>query len=177
MVRHGRAQFNAPNPWDPGLDDLGREQAAATARSLAPLGPLPILSSPLARAQETAAALAKLWDAPVATEPRVAEIPFPTRDLAERRRWLRQAMAGGWADLSDELQAWRRNLVACIASQGRDCVVFCHFIAINVAVGAALEDDRLVVFQPDNASVTTLSNAGGRLTLKRLGQEASTKIN
>ncbi len=177
MVRHGRAQVGAPNPWDPGLDELGRQQAAATAQALAPLGPLPILSSPLARAQETAAALAKLWDAPVATEPRVAEIPFPTRDLAERRRWLRQAMAGGWADLSDELQTWRRNLVACIAGQAQDCVVFCHFIAINVAVGAALGDDRLVVFQPDNASVTALSVTGGKLALKCLGREASTKIN
>ena len=177
MVRHGRAQVDAPDPWDPGLDALGRRQAATTARALAPNGPLPILSSPFARARETAAVLAKLWDAPVATEPRVAEIPFPTKELAERRRWLRQAMAGSWADLSDDLRAWRRELVACIASQAQDCVVFCHFIAINVAVGAALQDDRLVVFQPDNASVTTLSNAGGKLRLTSLGREAATKVN
>ena len=38
-----------------------------------------------------------------------------------------------------------------------DVTVFCHFIAINVAVGAALGDDRLIVFRPDNGSITKIA--------------------
>ena len=177
MVRHGRAETNAPDPMDPGLDDLGRRQAVETAAALAPKGPLPILSSPFARARETAAALAGLWQAEVAIEPRVAEIPFPTTDLAQRRIWLRQAMAGRWSGLDDDLQNWRRDLVDCVAHLERDCVVFCHFIAINVAAGAAQGDDRLVVFQPDNASVTVFNNDDGELQLLDFGREAATKVN
>ena len=177
MVRHGRAETGAANPLDPGLDDLGRRQAGETALALQEKGPLPIYSSPFARARQTAAALAALWDAEVSIEPRVAEIPFPTTDLSERSRWLRQAMAGGWANLSQDLQLWRRRLVDCVAGLERDCVVFCHFIAINGAVGAAQQDDRLVIFHPDNASVTTFSNEGGKLRLLELGRQSTTKIN
>lgn len=177
MVRHGRAETGAANPLDPGLDALGRRQAEKTALALQAKGPLPIYSSPLARARQTAAALAALWEVEVGVEPRVAEIPFPTTDLAERSRWLRQAMAGGWASLSQDLQLWRRRLVDCVAGLDRDCVVFCHFIAINVAVGAAQQDDRLVIFHPDNASVTSFSNDGDKLRLIELGRTAATKIN
>ena len=177
MVRHGRAEAGTANPLDPGLDALGRRQAGETALALQGKGPLPIFSSPLARARQTAAALAALWDTPVSIEPRVSEIPFPTTDLAERSRWLRQAMTGGWASLGQDLLLWRRRLVDCVASLERDCVVFCHFIAINVAVGAAQGDDRLVIFHPDNTSVTTFSNDGGRLRLVELGRQSKTKIN
>lgn len=177
MVRHGRAETGAANPLDPGLDALGRQQAEETALALQAKGPLPIYSSPLARARQTAAALAALWEVEVGVEPRVAEIPFPTTDLAERSRWLRQAMAGGWASLSQDLQLWRRQLVDCVAGLDRDCVVFCHFIAINVAIGAAQQDDRLVIFHPDNASVTSFRNDGDKLRLIELGRSATTKIN
>ena len=177
MVRHGRADAQAQNPRDPGLDDLGRRQAGETAAALAPKGPLPIHSSPFARARETAAALAELWDVEVAIEPRVAEIPFPMTDLAERGAWLRRAMAGRWSSLDEYLQAWRRDLVDCVTRLDRDCVVFCHFIAINVVAGAAQDDDRLVIFQPDNASVTVFNNGGGELRLLEFGREATTKVN
>ena len=177
MVRHGRADAAAENPRDPGLDDLGRQQARDTAAALARKGPLPIYSSPFARAQETAAALANLWQVDVTTEPRVAEIPFPMTDLAERSAWLRRAMAGRWSGLDDYLQTWRRELVDCVANLDRDCVVFCHFIAINVAAGAAKGDDRMMIFQPDNASVTVFNNDGGELRLVEFGREAATKVN
>ena len=176
MVRHGRADAAAENPRDPGLDDLGRQQAGETAADLAPKGPLPIYSSPFARAQETAAPLAALWQVEVAIEPRVAEIPFPMADLAERGAWLRQAMAGRWSGLDDYLQTWRRELVDCVANLDRDCVVFCHFIAINVAAGAAQGDDWMMIFQPDNASVTVFNNDGGQLRLLEFGREATTKV-
>ncbi len=175
MVRHGRAQ--ADGSLDPGLDDLGREQARATAAELQPKGPLPIFSSPFSRARQTSEALAALWQQHVVIEPRVAEIPFPTTDRAERAAWLGKAMAGNWLDLGDDLLAWRAALVDCLQSMPTDCVIFCHYIAINVAVGAALNDDRVVIFPPDNASVTTFDNSSDTLHLVELGREAQTLVN
>ena len=49
LVRHGRAAGGWDDDLDPGLDDLGRAQAEAMADLVAPLGPLPILVSPLRR--------------------------------------------------------------------------------------------------------------------------------
>src|SRR5262245_40708188 len=61
LVRHGHANAGFAEAYDPGLDDLGREQALAIAQGLAPLGPFPILTSPLKRARETTTPLAVLW--------------------------------------------------------------------------------------------------------------------
>ena len=138
---------------------------------------MPVYSSPLARARETAEPLAALWDAAIIIEPRVAEIPSPNKQLAERSAWLRQAMAGSWSDLDDELQAWRGELVHCVENLADDCVVFCHFIAINVLAGAARDDDRMILFAPDNGSVTRISNESDRLTIIELGRTAQTSVN
>jgi len=177
MVRHGKAASGFGAHLDPGLDDLGQIQAEATAQVLAPLGPMPVLSSPLARALETAQPLAALWQTEIRIEPRVAEIPSPTSDLAERVAWLQEIMPGRWSDLNADLQNWRQALVSCLLEQTQDSVVFCHFIAINVAVGAAQDDDRIVIFSPDNGSVTVLSTDGGRLAVVNLGNTAATQVN
>ena len=60
----------------------------------------------------------------------------------------------------------------CVAAFATDVTVFCHFIAINVAVGAALGDDRLIVFRPDNGSITKIAANNGKLELVALGSEA-----
>ena len=54
--------------------------------------------------------------------------------------------------------------------------MFCHFVAINVAVGAARSDDRMVQFRPDNGSVTRIAVVDGRLRVIELGREASTLV-
>ena len=90
MIRHGRAAASWDEDLDPGLDDTGHAQAAGMAEAMAPLGPLPILLSPLKRTRETAAPLETLWAAGT-VEPRVAEVPSPDLDLGERREWLNRA--------------------------------------------------------------------------------------
>jgi len=177
LVRHGKAAAGFGTHPDPGLDDTGRAQAESTARALGDLPQMPVLSSPLARAQETARPLCALWQCDYSLEPRVAEIPSPTEDLAARSAWLSQAMAGGWDELDEPLQQWRRDLASCLLEYQQDVVLFSHFVAINAAVGAALNDERMVIFRPDNASVTTLSNSGGALSVIELGGEALTKVN
>ena len=179
MVRHGRAAAGFGSHRDPGLDDVGRAQAEATAEELAARfeEPVPIYSSPLMRAQETAAVLARRWGSEVILEPRVAEIPSPTQDLRERARWLQGVMAGRWADLPPDLIRWRQEMIDCVLGFETDAVVFCHFIAINVVVGAATGDEKLIVFQPDNASATDIGTDGSQLELIKIGREANTRVN
>jgi len=177
LVRHGKAAAGFGAHLDPGLDDLGRRQAAATARVLAPHGPLQIYSSPLARARETASPLTERWGSEPIIEPRVSEIPAPTDDLRERSAWLATVMPERWENLDQRLHLWRQALLDCLLDMQDDSVVFCHFIAINVAVGAATRDDRMICFRPDNGSVTRLANHDGNLRLIELGREAETHVN
>ncbi|MCZ6888590.1 MAG: histidine phosphatase family protein [Gammaproteobacteria bacterium] len=177
MVRHGKAAAGFDGHLDPGLDDLGRSQAEAVAQLLQPVGPLPVFSSPLARAQETAAPLAQLWQEQPVIEPRVAEIPSPIADLAARSTWLRGVMQERWSNLNDDLKSWRRDMIECITGFEGDCVVFCHFIAINVIVGAATGADEMISFRPDNGSVTILTTTADTIELVELGREADTRVN
>jgi len=178
LVRHGKAAAGFGDHPDPGLDATGQSQAAATAHTLeAEHSPMPIYSSPLARARETALPLAAHWNRDIIIEPRVAEIPSPSKDLTSRTGWLRRVMAGRWTDLDADLQRWRQELVDCVLAMPEDSVVFSHFIAINVVVGAAQNDDRVVVFSPDNASITGIRTDSGRPELISQGRSASTHIN
>ncbi len=179
MVRHGRAAAGFGEDMDPGLDDLGRSQAAAVAENLKSLGPLPILSSPLKRCRETSAPLAALWSKTPVIEPRVAEIPSPPgMSLEERVVWLRKHMGGHWTGSAPDLETWRDACVGAVLALTEDAVVFSHYVAINVLMGAAMGDDRVVVFSPDNCSVTVFDNGGGKLRLLEKGGEASlTRVN
>lgn len=178
LVRHGRAAAGFGEATDPGLDELGRTQAVEVAEKLAPLGPLPILTSPLKRTRETAAPLATLWQNEPLVEETVAEIPSPAgMTLDQRVIWLRAFMGGSWRDANLRLAEWREAVIAALVKVPHDTVIFSHYIAINVAAGAALDDDRVVVFSPDNCSVTVFDRAGGKLRLVEKGHEGRTKVN
>jgi broad specificity phosphatase PhoE len=179
IVRHGRAAAGFGEDMDPGLDDLGRTQAEGAAQRLRGLGPRLILSSPLKRAQETAIPLAKIWARTPVIETAVAEIPSPKGvSLEDRVAWLRKLMAGSWRDVTPELAAWREACIAAVASVKEDAVIFSHYVAINVLFGAATADDRVVAFSPENCSITSFDNAGGKLKLLDKGSEASlTRVN
>lgn len=178
MVRHGRAAAGFGESHDPGLDELGRKQAEEVTHELAPRGPLPIICSPLRRTRQTAAPLTKLWRVEPVIEQAVAEIPSPTHNLQERVAWLREFMAGSWRNATPALAQWREDVIATLLAIEEDTVIFSHYIAINVAVGAASEDDRVVIFSPDNCSVSVLENGRGSLRLVEKGREAPlTKVN
>jgi len=178
MVRHGRAAATFGEAHDPGLDDLGRSQAEEVAKKLAPLGPLAIISSPLARTRETAAPLAKSWNREPLIEEAVAEIPSPGLDLAERAQWLRKFMAGSWRAATPPLAQWREDVIAALVELKQDTVIFSHYVALNVAIGAATGDDRVTSFSPENCSVTIFETAGEKLALIEKGREAPlTKVN
>jgi broad specificity phosphatase PhoE len=176
-VRHGQAASGWGLEKDPGLDDLGRSQAQTAARKLATLGPLPIISSPRARARETAMPLARLWNLEPAIEKRVGEIRFPCETPADRIQWLKEVMVDQWQNLDPDLHQWRREVIEALLTIETDTVVFTHYIAINTAVGHAIDDERVVSFSPDNASITVLETDGNKLCLVARGEEAGTRVN
>ena len=177
LVRHGKAAAGWSDDLDPGLDDLGRQQAQAMADRLHLFGPLPLYSSPLRRCYETAEALGDRWGVEPTVTPDVGEVESPTTDLAARGAWLQTFMGSTWAAQPDELHAWRRRVLDFLRSlEGQDAVVVSHFIAINVVVGAALGDDRVVCFAPDNCSWTVIDVDGGSFQVVELGRQATTEV-
>jgi broad specificity phosphatase PhoE len=177
LVRHGRASAGWDTDPDPGLDEIGARQAADVAVSLEGFGPLPIVSSPLLRCRETAAELARLWDVEPVVESAVGEIPSPEgRGMADRIDWLRAAMRGTWTALGPRYVAYQERVVRTLVDLDTDSVVFSHFVAINVAIGSALSDDRLVLRSLDNCSVTIVDVVDGALQLVESGREADTLI-
>jgi broad specificity phosphatase PhoE len=177
LVRHGQAAAGFGDHRDPPLDDLGREQAAAVADVLAPLGPLPIFTSPMLRCQQTSAPLAARWDIEPVVESAVSEVTSPVDDLGGRVDWLRGFLGGSWADVDATTTAWRDGVVDWVRAVDDDCVVFSHFVGINAVIGNATADDRVTCLRVANTAVTTISNDGGRLTLLEAPTEMTTKVN
>ena len=179
LIRHGEPSgtWGQAGDPDPGLTDLGRKQAEGAAETLIKLGPKTIVSSPLKRAQETAAPFERLVGAKAAIAQAVAEIPTPSSvAFAQRADWLRGLMAGEWGAVTPQLQTWRSGVVAYLTSLPEDTAVFSHFVAINVALGAAIGDDRVVCFRPAHASITVLETKGCSISLVELGETAESAV-
>lgn len=165
LVRHAEAEAGWGDAADPGLSEGGRAQAGAMADGLAPAGPLPLVTSPLRRARETAAALEARWRTIALVDPGVGEIPSPTDDPAERRRWLGGALASTWPALGPRYESWRTMVAELLGGFAEDTVVVTHFVLINVALGRALGRHEVVVADVANASVTVIDNRDGELAL------------
>jgi len=177
LVRHGRAAAGWNVDPDPGLDELGQRQAGRVAHLLAASGPLAVVASPLRRCQETAAPLCDLWGVQAVVEPLVAEIPSPVGvAMADRVEWLREAMAGSWSKLGPRYTGFRDGVAGALLAMTVDTVVFSHFVAINAAIGAAIDDDRVVIRSLDNCSITVIEVIGATLRLVEAGHEADTLI-
>jgi len=178
MVRHGHASAGWDTAVDPSLDELGAEQAQQVGKSLAALGTMQIVSSPLARCCETAAPLASFWNVEVTIEPRVSEIPSPVGYTMESRvGWLREAMQGKWSDLDPLYSEYRNSAFDFVANLQSDTVIFSHFVAINAILGKALGDDRVLIDSLDNCSVTQFTADGaGNLHVVERGRQADTLI-
>lgn len=177
MIRHGEASASFTSDKDPGLSSLGHSQSEQAAENLQHHTISAIYSSPLRRAQETAMPLAALRSKPIIVEPRVAEVPSEGLSLEDRGPWLTQVMQGRWQDQSESLLQWRADMAAALIACTEDCAIFSHFVAINSMVALATDADEVLVFRPNNASITTFSVTDGRLSLDALGESATTQVN
>lgn len=104
LLRHGQTEMSVHNRYsgrgDPELTDLGQVQAAAAAARLAAVPDVAaVLSSPLRRARQTAAAVAEATGAPLVVRDGLIETDFGAwegltfteardRDPALHARWL-----------------------------------------------------------------------------------------
>lgn len=149
LVRHGRTSANAAGLLqghvDNPLDPLGMLQAQAIAAALQGLDRPRVVSSPLLRARQTAAAL----QLPVEIDERFIELDYggldgvPTRevDAALWARWRADAdfVPAGGESLAG-LQARVEQACGDLAADAgeRDVVVFSHVSPIKAAVAWAL---------------------------------------
>ena len=166
LVRHGRTAHNASRRLlgrlDVALDDLGRRQAEALGRVDVIAGAARVVTSPLARARETADALGP----PVSVDERWIEVDYGVYDglpLEEvpAEMWRRWREDLDWVpDAGESLAAvGRRVRDACAElvaeSRDHDVVVVSHVSPIKSAVAWALgaPDDILWRMFLDTASV------------------------
>ena len=171
FVRHGETAPNRKGLLlgrsDPPLTDRGREQADELAQRLAALEPRAVLSSPLGRAQATAAPIAAAAGHAVEVDDRLVEIDYgewdgqPLADLTAEvvSRWRADA---DFAPPGGESLRMVGGRVAgfCEERLGRDVVVaVSHVSPIKAAVTWALGvgDELAWRMRLDVASITRIA--------------------
>jgi probable phosphoglycerate mutase len=132
LLRHGQTALSAERRFagrgDIPLTDLGFEQAAAAATTLAQRGDIDlVLTSPLRRAQQTAQAVADAVGVPLSVDEDLAEADFGS--------WEGMTFSEVMARWPDEIAAWMAD--PDTAPPGGE-----SFAAVAVRVDAAL--DRLL---------------------------------
>ncbi len=184
LVRHGRTAYNAERRIvgriDVPLDELGCRQAGALGTDASLHGARRVVTSPLARARKTAAALGP----DVSVDDRWTEIDFGAYDglpLEEARsvfaNWEQDL---GWAPAGGEslLDVGRRVREACeeLWSEvvDHDVVVVSHVTPIKAAVCWALgvAEDVQAHMHLDVASICRIAARSGRPVLASFNETA-----
>ncbi len=142
LWRHGRTEWNmagrVQGQSDVPLDDVGRQQARASAARLATLGPTRIVSSDLKRATDTAAVLAEWCGVEVELDARLREMRFGAR---EGLTW-----AEAWDQMPDGMRAWVDGDESKIPDSETHVEAGDRFAeAIHEHVGVLGADETLVV--------------------------------
>lgn len=183
-VRHGRTAQNAARlllgRMDVPLDEVGRRQASALGQVDCLRSAVRVVSSPLARAMETAAAIGP----PVTVDERWAEIDYGVFDGAELA-----AAAELWAGWDADLEyrpphgesladLGRRVRAACedlwAEASERDVVVVSHVSPIKAAVAWALGVGDEICWRTflDTASITVIGPGRRGPTLRSFNETA-----
>jgi broad specificity phosphatase PhoE len=180
LVRHGEAAASWRESLDPGLSELGRQQAEDAVVALrdqqALNGSPALISSPLRRARETAEPLSAHLRRECPVHEAFREIPTPV-SLAQRQDWLRAFMRQRWSEQDESLLHWRSVMLEALNGIDGTTVVFTHFLVINTIVGALQGRDETLCFWPDHASITVLELRGGSWEVATLGREMATVVN
>jgi broad specificity phosphatase PhoE len=78
-------------------------------------------------------------------------------------------------DLDGNFKVWKSGVIEVLCEFEEDTVLFSHSIAINVVVGEATGEDRVVCFWPQNGSITTIDVEKSVLSLVKRGVEDAHK--
>lgn len=191
VVRHGRTTVNAAGRLlgraDPPLDETGVAEAEALAElARAWTGPVRVVSSPLRRCRDTAAAIAAAaGGSPVEIDDRWIELDYgeleatpladvPVETWARWRADLDFRPPGGetLAELGSRVRAACDELAS--SAEGQDVVVVTHVSPVKAAVAWALGVDDRVTWRMFVApgSVSRISVAGGRISLHGFNERA-----
>lgn len=184
LIRHAEPVRieDAAGPADPTLHERGRAQAERLARYLADEPLQGLVSSPMRRAQETAAPVAVVHNLPVVLDEELAEfdreatsyIPIEELRATKDERWL--AMVEGRLDDYDrDPVEFQRAVVAAVervidANPGRKVAIVAHGGVINAYVGHVLGIDKLMWFEPAYTSIH-------RVAASRSGVRSVTALN
>jgi probable phosphoglycerate mutase len=186
LVRHGDAI-----PHDDGdhlayadyeahpLSERGRAQARATAEFLAALRPVAVYTSPIARARETAEAIAERCGLALIAERELREVEIGHQNGAMTLQQRLIALAahaireGTWdaipgTERSANVRARMLGTLDAIAARhpGTRVAIVSHAGAINAALGAIAGATHDFLFPLANASISVLRiNAGRRLLM------------
>ena len=167
---------------DPPLAPLGLRQARAVAGFLADEPDRAIVSSPLLRAQETAAPLAEALGRPIELVDDLGEHDsgqqsyVPVHEIRETHAEMWQQMLRGDLPEFVDVEAFRvaspaRSNGSWRPTQGRGAVaVFCHAGFINVALGGYIGIPRALPFVIDYTGIS-------RITASRSGRCAVISFN
>jgi broad specificity phosphatase PhoE len=185
LIRHGQTEFNRvfsatrcdPGIRDPNLTHLGRCQAATAARALRPSSLRKLITSPYARALETAVIIAEHLNLPITVEPLIAERFFFTCDIGSplatlRGRWpniVFDHLQDPWWPRQDETEemvlrrseTFRRQ----IASEAwSDIAVITHWGFIRALTGLKVPNGAVLRIDPTRpdrvAEVVLMPEAG-----------------
>lgn len=190
VVRHAQSLGNAGVPGvgpNPGLTDLGRDQARALAEHLKSKGPVAeIWASPFARAVETASAVADAASTRIRLEPGLHEYFFAGWfDLATLRLPSLAEVAAAhprieldrdddhWWPVADEdehaLQRRLADVAARLLQQAQPgtTVLVGHGASTAALCHALIPDFQPLIAVVENASITEIRYEGERPTLVR----------
>lgn len=187
LIRHARPvrSEGAAGPADPSLSPVGRRQADALATWLTDpaLGETvdALYTSPLRRAAETAAALARAFGLDAMVEPALAEYDADATAYIPIEE-LRAAGDPRWTELPEDIAEFQSRVVDGIervvaAHPGRRVALICHGGVINVYVAAVLEAGPRMLFLPHYTSVSrVLASADGLRTLDSLNETGHLRV-
>ena len=179
LIRHGEAAQAWDEAPDPILSQNGINQADNLAEKYLPIlkqGDFQLISSPLARAQQTAKPFQVGLNIPVRINTNIAEIPSPGIALKDRRNWLKALFNKTVSELEAPQLEWRNNIIEGIQSLEKDTLIFSHFMTINAIVGWIANSEKVVSYYPNYCSITQIEKIGNQFTIKSLGEELSTVV-
>jgi probable phosphoglycerate mutase len=183
LIRHARPQRAVVDdgPADPGLSTLGHRQSEALAAWLAKEPIEAIYSSPLRRAQETAAPLATTLGLEVRLDPALVEYDAQASAYIPIEE-LKAAGDPRWMQLPDDVPAFQRRVVEGIekiveAHPSGTVAVVCHGGVVNVYLSWVLGSAQELFFLPHYTSIhRILASAEGPRTVDLINETAHLRV-